>query len=262
VSRDARRFVAHVRADLQGRRWMRLHACWIALLTLAAAWGTSHALMVLGLGRLSVRYGLAFVVAYGVMLALLYLWAHWLLSRDEGSLDGPQIDGGGSGNAGTGCEGRAAGMESGGGGDFGGAGGGGSFDRPDAAGDVLAESGAKVGETALEVAAAADEGIVIVVPLMLLLFVAGALASLLGLAVFGLFGVEVLLGVAVELALASVGGALAYKAQREGWLGFAWRRTRAAAAGLLCGLVLLGATIDHWVPEARSAPHAVRLLRQ
>jgi len=78
--------------------------------------------------------------------------------------------------------------------------------------------------------------------------------------VFGLFGVEVLLAVAVEVAIASVGGALAYKAGAEGWLGAAWRRTRAAALIGLLVLVTLGAAIDHWLPEARSLPHAVRLL--
>jgi hypothetical protein len=67
--------------------------------------------------------------------------------------------------------------------------------------------------------------------------------------------------VAVEVAIASVGGALAYKAGAEGWLGAAWRRTRTAALIGLLVLVALGAAIEHWLPDARSLPHAVRLLR-
>jgi hypothetical protein len=51
----------------------------------------------------------------------------------------------------------------------------------------------------------------------------------------GLFGVEVLIGVAVEIAFASAGGALALKAQREGWLGHAVRRTLGPMASQLAG---------------------------
>ena len=54
---------------------------------------------------------------------------------------------------------------------------------------------------------------------------------------------------------------LAYKAGAEGWLSAAWRRTFWPAVATLACVVALGAAIDHWVPEARSLPHAVRLLR-
>jgi hypothetical protein len=91
--------------------------------------------------------------------------------------------------------------------------------------------------------------------------VAALIAGALGVAVFGLFGVEVLLGVAVEIAFASASGAWAYRAQREGWLSHALRRTFWPMV-LLTGLVLaLGLAIDQWVPEARSLPHALQLLR-
>ena len=107
----------------------------------------------------------------------------------------------------------------------------------------------------------ADEAAIVLIPLALLLAVAAALGMLLGFAVVGLFGAEVLLGVAVELAFASLGGALAFKAQREGWLSAAVRRTAGPASAALCLLVLAGAAIDFWLPEARTLPHAVRLLR-
>jgi hypothetical protein len=196
---------------------------------------------------LSVRYGVAFAAAYATLLLLLYLWARWLLSRDEG--DWLQFDGGDGGGALD-----APVFRSGGGGDFGGAGGGGSFELPDAQG-----SGEAAGSL-FEAAGAADEGALVFVPLALVVGVALAIGAVLGFVVFGLFGVDLLLAVAVEVAIASVGGALAYKAGAEGWLGAAWRRTRTAALIGLIVLVSLGAAIDRWMPEARSLPHAVRLL--
>jgi hypothetical protein len=249
------RFAQRVRDDLRARRWLRWHCSLIGSITLFAAWAGSHGLMRLGTDALWLRYGAAFTAAYGVLLLLLYLWARWLLSRDEG--DWLQVDGGGPGdNSGVGTNHAldSPPFRSGEGGDFGGAGGGGSFDVPgvegagDAAGSVL------------EVACAADEGALVLIPLALVVGVALAIGTVLGFVVFGLFGVEVLLAVAVEVAMASLGGALAYKAGAEGWLGAAWRRTRTAALIGLIVLVTMGAAIDHWMPEARSLPHAVRLL--
>jgi hypothetical protein len=253
------RFAAHVRADLQTRRWLRLHCALIGGLTLLTAWACSHTLMRLGTEALWLRYGVAFVVAYALLLLLLYLWARWLLSRDEVD-DVPQIDGGGGGSR---SAGESPAFKSGEGGDFGGAGGGGSFEAPgaDAVPDALAEGAGNAAGSVLEAAGAADEGVLILVPLALVIGIALAIGTALGFVVFGLFGVEVLLAVAVELAIASVGGALAYKAGVEGWLGAAWRRTRGAALVGLAALVVLGAAIDHWLPEARSLPHAVQLLR-
>jgi hypothetical protein len=86
------RFAQRVRADLRARRWLRWHCSLIGLFTLLAGWACSHALMRLGTDALWVRYGASFAVAYGVLMLLLYLWARWLLSRDEA--DWLQIDGG------------------------------------------------------------------------------------------------------------------------------------------------------------------------
>ncbi len=255
------RFAQRVRADLQARRWLRWHCSLIGLFTLLAGWACSHALMRLGADALWLRYGASFAVAYGVLMFLLYLWARWLLSRDEA--DWLQIDGGGSGDGPSGGSGSHAGgdlssIKSGGGGDFGGAGGGGSFDTPDL--PVAVNEGEAVGG-ALDIAAAADEGAIVLIPIALVVGIALALGAVLGFAVFGLFGVEVLLAVAVEIAVASVGGAIAYKAGAEGWLTAAWRRTFWPAVATLACVVVLGAAIDHWLPEARSLPHALRLLR-
>ena len=251
------RFAQRVRADLRTRRWLRWHCSLIGLLTLLAGWASSHLLMRSGSEALWLRYGASFAVAYGVLLLLLYLWARWLLSRDEG--DWLQIDGDVP-VRGTGSAVDSPPMSSGGGGDFGGAGGGGSFDTPDLPGAVSDGAGDALGG-ALDIAGGADEGAIVLIPLALVVGIALALGAVLGFAVFGLLGVEVLLAVAVELAFASVGGAIAYKAGAEGWLAAAWRRTLWPAVATLVCVVVLGAAIDHWLPEARSLPHALRLLR-
>jgi hypothetical protein len=251
------RFAQRVRADLRARRWLRWHCLLIGLLTLLAGWASSHALMRFGTDALWLRYGASFTVAYGVLMLLLYLWARWLLSRDEGDwLDGdPGLAGGGSR---SGVDGPT--MQSGGGGDFGGGGSGGSFELPEPLRAMPEAAGDAVGG-ALEVVGAADEGAIVLVPLALMLGIALAVGAVLGFAVFGLFGVEVLLAVAVEIALASAGSALAYKASAEGWLSAAVRRTLAPALATLACVVVLGAAIDHWLPQAQSLTHALRLLR-
>jgi hypothetical protein len=251
------RFAQHVRADLRARRWLRWHCALIGGLTLLAAWACSHALMRLGTDALWLRYGTSFAVAYVVFLLLLYAWARWLLSREDGDVP---LDGGGGGGGRGGSSADASSIESGGGGDFGGAGGGGSFDAADLPG-AAAEGVGDAAGTVLEAAGAADEGALVLIPLALVIGIALAIGAALGFVVFGLFGVEVLLAVAVEVAIASFGGALAYKAGAEGWLGAAWRHTRASALIALVTLIVLGAAIDHWLPHAQSLPQAVRLLR-
>ena len=248
------RFAQRVRTDLRARRWLRWHCTLIALLTLLVGWACSHTMMRLGTDALWLRYGASFMLAYAVLMLLLYLWARWLLSRDE--TDGLQLDGGGGSGSSprSGIDGPS--MQSDGGGDFGGAGGGGSFDVPE-----LPEVASDIVGGTLEAAGAADEGAIVLLPLALVIGIALALGAGLGFAVFGLFGVEVLLAVAVEIALASFGGALAYKAVAEGWLSVALRRTLWPAMITLACLVALGAAIDHWLPQAQSLPHAVRLLR-
>jgi len=126
------------------------------------------------------------------------------------------------------------------------------------------DSGLEMGdlaEGALNAAGAADEGAAVVVPLAVVIGIAVLIATGLSVAVFGLFGVEVLLGVAVEIAFAAAGGALAFRARREGWLLHATGRTWRPMLALIVVAALLGAVIDHWLPQAGSLPQAIRLLR-
>jgi hypothetical protein len=242
------------RHSLHRHRWLRLHVSMIALLTLGSLWLASTAFMHAGVASLGLRYALALPVAYGLYLLLLRLWAHWLSRHDGGDgsttdlpdwqgADLPTPDG--------------PGFRSGGGGDFGGAGASGSW-TPD--GDAAGGLADAAGEAA-SAAGDLDEGIVIAVPLAVVLGLAALLAGLLGTGVFMVFGVEVLVAVTVEVALASVAGSLAYKGFAEGWLGSALRRTfRGFAVAWVLG-VLLGCGVDHWLPAAQSLPEAVRMLR-
>jgi hypothetical protein len=250
----ALRFERAVRADLVGRRWMRWHAFLLGSTCFLATWAISTALLHVGIDRLALRWPIALGAGYLVFLGLLWCWCRWLLSRQEADgdlgIDGPSSFG----------EARSPGIEPGGGGDFGGGGASGDF-GPDVPLEAAGEGASKVMGTVLDAAGSADEGIVVVVPLAVVIGVAALIAGAIGIAVFGLFGVEVLLGVAVEIAFASASGAWAYRARREGWLGHALRRTFWPMVLLTVLVLALGITIDQFAPEARSLPHALQLLR-
>jgi hypothetical protein len=264
----AQSFERGIRADLHRRRWVRVHVFLIGLVNFGVLWGISHTLMVAGIDSMALRYAIALVGAYVVYLGLLWAWCQWLISRDEGSLDvgDPLFDLPSPASGGAGSTGDPV-FRSGGGGDFGGGGAGGSFDAPDAIGNAVlaaSESGSsaagEVASAAAETVGSADEGVVVLVPIALAIGVAVALATVLGFAVFGLFGAEVLISVAVEIAFASAGGALALKAQREGWLGLAVRRTVGPMAIVLAVTVLTGLAIGHWLPESKTLPQALKRL--
>lgn len=258
--RAERRFIEHTRLRLRRERWLRLHVLLIALGSLAGLMAGGALLGGLGVESLALRYGLLLPLSYCLYLGLLRLWAGWLLSREEGSADAldladlaselplPRRSGGRSETV----------LEAGGGGDFGGAGASGDFEGGAVLGE-LAEGALKGGGEAL---GALDEGAVVLLPLAAVLAVGALLASLLGASIFMLFGVELLLAVAIEVALAGLAGGFAWRRQREGWLARALGHTWRSALGLLLLGVLLGAALDHWLPTARSLPHALELLRQ
>ncbi len=237
IAAQAEQFERSVRADLRRRRWLRVHAFLLGVLCFLACWGISAVLMRVGVHGLALRWSLALAGGYGVFLGLLWLWCRWLLSRGEVDGDWPldAADAAFSLHGGGGVECGDSGLEMG-----------------DLADGALQAAGS---------AASADEAAVIAVPLALVVGVAVLIATGLSLAVFGLFGVEVLLGVAVEIAFAAAGGALAFRARREGWLLHATGRTWRPMLALIVVAVLLGAVIDHWLPQAGSLPQAVRLLR-
>lgn len=258
------RWIASMRGKLHRERWLRCHVLLIAGLTLLALLLAGALLRACGVDSLAWRYAGALPLSYGVYLLLLRLWARYLLDREEspGSDAAELLDllPHGSGRSG----GPSPGFQSGGGGDFGGGGASGDFGSLDLAGsslDGLQGAGRLLGKTGSALGDA-DEGAVVAVPLLIVLAIMALLAALLGVAVFALFGVEVLLGVALEVGLASWVGGMAYRSQRRGWLPRALGQTWKPALALLLLGVALGALIDHALPAADSLPQALQLLRK
>jgi hypothetical protein len=261
VGHRALEFERAVRADLVRRRWMRWHAFLLGSVCFLACWAISTSLMHAGVEHLSVRWSVALLGGYAVFLALLWLWCRWLLSREEA--DAEEADADLSLDAIDLVPGRSGSpvpqtlSSSGEGGDMAGGGGQASLD----AGEAVVDGADRAVKGILEAASSAEEGVVVVVPLAVVVGIAALIAGALSIAVFGLFSVEVLLGVAVEIAFASAGGALAFRAQREGWLAQAASRTWRPLGALVLVTVALGVLIEHWLPQAQSLPHAVQLLR-
>lgn len=248
-------------------RLRRQHALWlhgwcIGLAVLAVMAAMAHLQRVAGSDSLALRYLVTLGAGYLSYLFLLRWWAGRLVGvGDQGDFDPGSFNGsGGSGHepaAGSGGPDPAC-VHAAGGGDFGGGGAEASF-------EIAPDDGSAVGELtsgALEVAGAADEGAVVVVPVvivflggLLVLFGFGALLML-------YFGWEVLLAVAVEVAFGYAATRTALRMAREGWLTAAVRLTWKPLLGALACAVLLGALIDIFVPQAQSLPEAVRWLRQ
>ena len=252
--------------SLAQRPHLRLHGWCLGSLTLAVMGAASHLLMHLGVHALALRYLLTLAVGYLAYLLALRLWAGWLVRRqaraqdDGGWLQADWPGGGGGGGGGSGS-GGAAPWRGGGGGDYAGAGASGSWDAP--APDGAAAEGllGDVAGGALEAAASADEGAVVVVPVVAIFLLGAALLGGAGALAWLYFGSEVLLAVAVELAFSVAAARAAMGVQRAGWLGAAVRLTwKPLLAAVLCA-ALLGAAVQYAVPQAQSLPQAVQLLR-
>lgn len=253
--RSVRRWEGATREHLRRRHRLWLHGWCIGAIVLGVMWASAHLQMLAGSPSLALRYLVTLGLGYLAFLLVLRWWAG-LLVGEENADPGVDVPGGGDGGAGASAD-PAPPFETGGGGDFGGGGAQASFDLPAEGGSVAGD----VASGALDVVGGADEGAVVVIP-VLAVFAAGLLA----LAGFGwllllYFGWEVLLAVAVEVAFGYVSARTAVRVAREGWLGAAVRLTWKPLLGALVCAVLLGAVLDHLVPQARSLPDAVRMLR-
>ncbi|RZL35305.1 MAG: hypothetical protein EOP35_14750 [Rubrivivax sp.] len=231
MRRDAppslQRQILGTRRWLQTHRWLRLHVGLIALCCLGSLWLSGALLHWAGVEALSLRFGLSLGISYGIYLGLLRLWAAYLLGREDADIADAAEIGWDFADAGASAGGRAL--------------------------------------DALDLAAGADEGALLLLPIAALVAMALALAALLGTGVTLLFGVEVLMAVSVEVALAAFAAGLAWRHQRQfergGWLRCALRHTWAGALAFLVAGVGLGAVLDRWMPEAQSLAHAVRIWR-
>ena len=250
--------------QLQQRHWLRLHGLCIGTLVMAVMWGVAHLQMRLGSQSLALRYSLTLGAGYLVYLLILRLWAAALL-RHRSDLGSGSTDFGLSEVDFSFPQGGAApnwsGFKSGGGGDFGGGGASGDFSGGSGAGMALDDGSSSVVSGALEAAAGADDGAIVVVPVVAVFLMGVALIFGVGSLLMLYFGWEALLAVAVELAFTYVSARTAVRVVREGWLSAAIGLTWKPMLGTLICAVLLGAVIDHFIPAAQSLPQAIRWLQ-
>jgi hypothetical protein len=244
-----------LREDLRRRHTLWLHGWCIGFIVLAVMWGAAHLQLVMGSDSLAIRYLITLGVGYLGYLAVLRVWAGWLVDREA-----PGLDGAGDGldavdlAADVGSSVRLPSIRSGGGGDFGG--GGASADFSGAAGDGIGE----LAGGAIEAAASSEDAAVVVVPVVAVFLVGLAVLFGAGSLMLLYFGAEALLSVAVELAFGYVTARTAVKVAREGWMQAVARLTWKPLLGALFCAVLLGGTIDYFIPQAKSLPHAIQLI--
>ncbi len=221
-----------VERDLHRNYHLRTHGLLIGTCTLLLMWGVSALQMHAGVESLALRYFVTLGAGYLGYLLVLRWWASMLVRQNKPlNLDVPD-PGIGDWPSVTRRGGRA-------------------------------RCAAGVGDLAggaLEAAAGADEGAVIVVPVVAIfligiaiVFGAGALALL-------YFGSEALLAVAIEVAFSYVSARAAVRIAREGWLTVAVRLTWKPLLGALFCAVVLGAVLDRFMPQVNSLPEAVRVL--
>lgn len=254
--RSVRRWAYETPDRLRRQHRLWLHGWCLGALVLLFMWVAAHLQMVLGSDSLALRYLVTLGIGYLGYLLVLRWWAGALVGERSGDvgLDLP-IDlptpGGGAECAAE----PVQAFQSGGGGDFGGGGAGGSF-------ELSSDGGAPVGDLAsgaLEAAGSADEGAVVVIPVVAVFLIGCAVVLGAGSLLLLYFGSEVLLAVAVEVAFGYVSARTAVRMAREGWLSAAVRLTWKPLLGALVCAVVAGGLVDYFVPQARSLPHAVQL---
>ena len=260
-----------VARTLQQRYSLRWHGLLIGSFTLLLMWATSHLQMVLGVDSLALRYLVTLSVGYVGYLLVLRAWAARLVNRDGSSGDGSSVElpdvSWPSGNSPSG--GGQVPLPRTGGGDFGGGGASGDFGGswaqalPRGGSSAGNESGAlgDLASGAADAIGSADEGAVVVVPVVAIFLIGAALILGAGSLAMLFFGWDVLLTVAVEIAFSMATARATVGVEREGWLSAAVRLTWKPLLGALVCAVLLGATIDHFLPHVQSLPEALRVIQ-
>jgi hypothetical protein len=235
--RSVRLWETQVERDLHRNYNLRTHGILIGTFTLLLMWGVSALQMhLLHVESLAVRYFLTLGVGYLGYLLVLRWWARRLV-ENRADVD---VDVGDGVDAGEFALDVGSNLGGGGGGD----------------GSVLSD----VAGGALEVAGGADEGAVIVVPVVAIFLLCVAVVLGAGSLVLLYFSWDALLAVAVEVAFSYVSARAAVRVAREGWLMAAVRLTWKPLLGAVACAVILGALLDHFMPQVNSLPEAVRVL--
>jgi hypothetical protein len=249
--RSVRLWETQLERDLHRNHSLRTHGILIGSFTLLLMWCVSALQMhLLHVDSLAVRYLLTLGVGYIGYLLVLRWWAKRLVEGREldVDLDAPDVDFGGG--RGGGSHSHASAGEGGGGG------GGGSGGGSSSGGSGLSD----VASGALDVAGGADEGAVIVVPVVAIFLICTAVVLGAGSLVLLYFSWDALLAVAIEVAFSYVSARAAVRVAREGWLMAAVRLTWKPLLGAVVCAVALGALLDHFMPQVDSLPEAVRVL--
>ena len=228
--RSVRLWESAFERDLHRRHSLRTHGLLLGTGTLLLMWAVSALQMRAGNDSLAQRYAVTLGVGYLGYLGLLRWWAQRLVEgRTEIAPDIPDV-----------------------------------LDlTSNQATHVEASDASAIGDLAggaLEAAASADEGVVIVVPVVAIFLVGIALVTGAGALALLYFGWDALLAVAVEIAFSYVSARAAVRVAREGWLTVAVKLTWKPLLGALLCAVLLGAVIDRFMPQVNSLPQAVRVL--
>lgn len=237
--RSVRLWETEVERDLHRNYSLRTHGILIGTFTLLLMWGVSALQMhLLHVDSLAVRYFLTLGVGYLGYLLVLRWWAKRLVEGRSVDVDVDVPDMDFSGGSSTDHLKVA--------------------DLADAAdgGSVLSDVAGGV----LDVAGGADEGAIIVVPVLAIFAI--CVAVLLGAGYLALlyFSWDALLAVAVEVAFSYVSARAAVRVAREGWLMAAVRLTWKPLLGAVISAVILGAVLDRFMPQVNSLPEAVRVL--
>lgn len=265
--RAVRLWETQLERELHQRHSLRLHGFFIGSFMLLLMWGVAALQMHLGVQSLALRYLVTLGVGYLLYLLVLRGWAQRLVERrTDLEVDVPDLSGGPSSGSGSGgaspTSGGSGQLPHTGGGDFAGAGASGDFGGST---HSVAEAGGeglgKLASGAFEAAGSADEGAVVVVPVVAVFLIGAAVLFGAGSLVVMYFGFDALLAVAIEVAFSYTAARTAVRVSREGWLSAAVRLTWKPLLGALVCAVVLGLSIDHFLPQANSLPEALRLLR-
>lgn len=249
---SVRLWESQLERDLHRDHNLRTHGVLLGTCMLLLMWAMSALLMHFGTHSLAARYAFTLGVGYLGYLALLRWWAQrlvegrtWVnpdLPSDFGLLDVVAEGGRAAGNPVGGTSHLDAGH----------------VDVPSGGADGSLLSDVTGG--AFDVAAAADDGAVIVIPVVAIFVIVVAIVFGAGWLTLLYFGWDTLLAVAVEVAFTYVSARAAVRVAREGWLVVAVKLTWKPLLGALLCAVLLGATLDHFMPQVHSLPEAVRAL--
>ena len=243
--RSVRLWETQVERELHRKYSLRTHGILIGSFTLLLMWGVSALQMhLLHVDSLAVRYFLTLGVGYLGYLLVLRWWAKRLVEERglDLNVDAPDFEFGGG--RGGGSHGHTSVGEAPG--DGGGGGGGGGL--------------SDIASGALDVAGGADEGAVVVIPVIAVFLICAAILFGAGSLVLLYFSWDALLAVAIEIAFSYVSARAAVRVAREGWLMAAVRLTWKPLLGAVICAVALGALLDHFMPQVDSLSEAVRVL--